>query len=213
MVPVLEQFSIIIIGAWNPSIFSPEWIKENLLGGEEADIEIAFAIDDATAPRKISFNNLNLFPGRKQLRISPSEATKEGLDSCAKIAVKIMTFLKHTPVRDFGINFGFDEANPPAKLESIFLTEEKGKIFESYNVKDEILTRGFKKPDNDKYLINLALRARPDGNFNLKYNFHYTNLGLQGCFNILSDNASNKNYEEAIEISQSIYDLNIEQIN
>jgi len=64
MRPIANSFSIVVLGAWNPSIFTPEWIVNNLAESEECDVQVAFPIDDPTAPRRMTFDGITLFPGR-----------------------------------------------------------------------------------------------------------------------------------------------------
>jgi len=211
MTPEQINFSIVVIGAWNPSIFSAEWITKNLIEDEDnIGVEIAFPIEDATAPRRIQFSEFTFFPGRKKLEITPNSATLEGMQKCSSIVAKIMSLLSHTPVTDVGINFGFIETNPSENLNALFDLNDAPEILAKYTSSEVNINRLLKSNDDD-CLLNLNMTEEEDtGAIRLKFNFHFADKGIDGIMQLFENEQVKARYDETISVSNSIYNLDLE---
>ena len=58
MKPKAGTFNIVLLGAWNPAIFSESWVTENLAESADSAVTVAYPIDDPNAPRKIDFEGI-----------------------------------------------------------------------------------------------------------------------------------------------------------
>lgn len=210
MQPINGEYSIVVLGAWNPSIFSPEWIEKYLADIEEGEeIEIAFPLDDATAPRKISFKDINLFPGRRKMDLIPDEPNKENLEFCASILVKLFDILPHTPVSGFGINFGFIESNLSQELENLFELSDEHSLIDNYVPKGTSISRQIVK-EGQNYIINLTL-SEADGNVSVKINFHFYISSTEEGKDILEAGAVENCFNETTELLETVYGITIDQ--
>lgn len=148
-------FNISIVGQWNPSIFSPSWVRANIVS-DESEVLFAVAISDPAAPPRISFSTTYLFPSRQLLDFRASEMTLEAFSSCGEAASKIVGLLPHTPISAIGINFRFIEEENFEKAASLFQFNDSAKIpHEKYSLQASTVTRSFLMPGGDK--LNLSL--------------------------------------------------------
>lgn len=204
-----DSFSIVIIGSWNPSIFNQDWILTNLCTTEPKKIAVAFPIDDPTAPRKIDFEDISLFPGRRQIIIQPQNATIDGIKKCSVVAANILRLLVHTPVSHCGINFSFVESN---QLEKIFgvLNFSDGEVInkQKYKLEESNVVRKFHLQDGN--FLNLTLSDN-QGIGQLAFNFHYEASDIMKYRKIFESNNVEERYTEAISFCKSVYSLDLEE--
>ncbi len=98
-----------IVGQWNPHIFSPKWMCEKLL--EVKDVEAEFTIGPLGAGMRYMTAQLAIIPGPDRLIVGMRNALDDTLKEAERITIKALSLLAHTPVRAGGINFAFTESN------------------------------------------------------------------------------------------------------
>lgn len=208
MQPIKDSYSIVMLGAWNPNIFNQEWIINHITEPSTENITMAFPLDDPTAPRKISFEDINLFPGRKQLLLQPEEPSIEGMKKCSSILAKILNLLTHTPVTFCGINFSFEEKIILDKLYPLFSFDDSETIpEEKYALKTSTIIRKFQLSDEN--ILNLELTHK-NGNFKISFNFHHTFHDIQKYCQLFQSDYIQQKFNESLDFCQRTYNLNIE---
>ena len=206
-----NSFSIVLIGAWNPSIFSQDWLLKYVCEEGTNDISVAFPIDDPTAPRKIDFNGLSIYPGRKQLVLTPVKPTVEGIKICAEIATKILNVLIHTPIVMCGINFAFEEENNLGDIFGALNLSDENKIDNnSYRLELKNSSRQFRLSDGN--ILNLML-SDEDSKGQIKFNFHYELGDIIMYRNLLTSARVEGLFSEAVDFCKNVYGLNLEEFN
>ncbi|HEX2828169.1 MAG TPA: hypothetical protein VHP37_17575 [Burkholderiales bacterium] len=100
-----EKFSgnVVIVGDFNPAVFSPAWLERNQLIGE-ADARTAVEDDDLVVSRratqiKTDAFTLQVMPGKLIVQSEPLTPVVRDL------AVGSLLLLSHTPVRALGLNY------------------------------------------------------------------------------------------------------------
>jgi hypothetical protein len=212
MIPIEESFNIVVNGAWNPSIFSAEWVLSNLAenNGEEAKVEIAYDVNDPTAPRKIMFEGLNLYPGRKRVVINPVVACLEDFVRCANVACKILAILEHTPTASLGINLSFTESETPSESSAtLFQADDYISILGNYSVNESTLTRQLNKAGTD-YILNYSFTQKADVQ-NIAFNFHYERPTIERMKEVLAPESLKSHYEDTVDFANEHYNLILEE--
>lgn len=205
-----NSFSIVLNGAWNPSIFSQNWLLKYVCAEGTEEISVAFPIDDPTAPRKIDFNGLSLFPGRKQLVLQPVEPTVDGIKNCADIATKILNLLIHTPIMMCGINFAFEEENNLGGIFGALNLSDDNKIDDKrYRLEVTNLSRLFRLTDGN--ILNLML-SDENSKAQIKFNFHYELGDIEMYRNLLTSTHVEGLFLEAVDFCNNVYGLNLEEL-
>jgi len=203
-----DSFSIVVLGAWNPSIFSPEWIVSHLADGKECDVQIAFPIDDPTAPRRITFEGINFFPGRRQISLSPISPEIVGMKKCSSVLVKLLTLLLHTPVSSAGVNFSFSEENPTEQMLSALVPSDSSLILEEFRIKETKIHRALKQ-DVDKHVLNFTL-IQNEKTCVLSFNFHYETVPENGYKELFSSDTVEEHFGQAVELAKKFYGIDLE---
>lgn len=207
MRPLADSYNIVILGAWNPSIFSPEWVLRNLAESEQCEVKTAFPIDDPTAPRRITFEDINIFPGRRQILLNPVTSNLEGMKKCSSVLVKILDLLLHTPVSSAGVNFSFNESNPSDKMLAALMPSDSGSILAEYPIKETKINRVLKR-DEDSCVFNFSITQNDTGCI-LSYNFHYDDT-IDGYKRIFSSDIIEQHLNSAIAFAAQHYEVELE---
>jgi len=101
---VTEEWTIVIVGHWNTSIFNPQWLANNIFNEKQLGIEFPL---EPGLPLKITGDKVLLIPRDDRVIIGATELTDAVVKRTEEIAVVLLKTLPHTPIRMVGINFGY----------------------------------------------------------------------------------------------------------
>ena len=97
----LDAVAVVIVGRFNPAIFSPAWLRlHNLIGEEEAaEAKVQYIVPPAAS---FSTNWLNV--NVEEERLSLGTVVSHDFERLRDTAVGVLTVLNQTPVAAMGIN-------------------------------------------------------------------------------------------------------------
>lgn len=169
-----EAFNVIIVGQWNPAIFSPTWVQNNVAAVAGAEVTMALALGQVTMPPRLTVEKTNLYPSLHSLVFDCIELTDSALEDCAAKIGKIAHTLPHTPVQGVGINFRFhgniDESVEFADL--FTFSDAAGIDAQVYAPVSAAVKRSFRLQGDDD--LNLTVEHNPGGAIRCEFNFHTT---------------------------------------
>src|SRR5438105_3845930 len=110
MNPKQDGWSIILVGAWNRMIFTPEWVNDRLF--HQPDIE-TFVSLMPNLPMIYQNEQVILEVAQPRLVFRPRVANEACLRRAEEMANTILNTLRDTPLTAVGINLAFTEAEPP----------------------------------------------------------------------------------------------------
>lgn len=170
MVPILDQTTVVLAGAWNPGIFSPDWVSERLFDKKQVDFEFAFAPLSVVTPR-LMCDGVLLVPQQRLLTLGVTSSV-QSWKRAAEIALSVVSTLGHTPITAVGINFGW-ETGPddlPQRLSDVFKTPDGDTlILQELVIESREITRGLKRKD---HRLNLKHSLDSQGKVRIHFNFH-----------------------------------------
>jgi hypothetical protein len=96
------EVTIVLAGAWNRAIFTPDWVQRKLFAGEgEVVVEVLFG--EVSGLRYVSPGvSLTVLAGR--LQITPARVERALIDRAERVAVDLLGALPETPTQARGIN-------------------------------------------------------------------------------------------------------------
>jgi len=170
---ITEQCNFIIIGAWNPAIIQPGWLKSQfptIIKGDKFGVEL---IIGPIATFRFEVNNVLVSPNHDRLIFTPREVNKGLLDFISKISFSIFEKLPHTPVFAAGCNFVYKLDDS----ESFFISElethaDMSEIYNEMELKEltsKQIRHGFSFSDHN---LNIFYNVSGDGK-TIHYNFDY----------------------------------------
>lgn len=125
VLPLPSGHNIVLVGAWNIRIFSPEWVAMNLAKLKK-EVQLEVAVGNPVAPIKLSFDSVELRVGAGRLVVAARDLTDVALLQVRDAAVSVLTMLSHTPVSAIGVNFQYRVSNPPSSLLDVFVLSDAG---------------------------------------------------------------------------------------
>lgn len=209
MTPASEGFSIVIVGRWNPFIFSPDWVTTHLRDGDDTAVRIGIPVDNAEGPRQIAFEHTRLYPSTTRLDIRPEAPALDQMREIERTARKVLDLLPHTPVSALGINFEFHEQAEREAIQSNFVLSDAGQIDASaYQLTQTRLRRAFSA--RGQSTLNLTI-TWDSSMVSTDFNFHKEIPNAHAAIAALDEVPVADRYTEAVRFLERVYGLEVEE--
>lgn len=173
--------TLVVVGTWNVSIFTPEWVKENVLIGK--DFQILFPVNIMNSLKFVVPNKYSLAVNGNRLEFQ----LNDNCDVCSKELLEpvrnVLRSLIHTPVSSFGINYVFKTNEQPGLLSTLPHTNEIKDALNS-EVESTEVTRSIKLQDGN--ILNFKIYQKGQET-NFDFNFSYVVNKIQAMLDILGD--------------------------
>jgi hypothetical protein len=163
-----ENFTIVVVGNWNVSIFNPGWVGKNIFDSKTVTLEVGIGPE---LPRRLIVDDVIVIPQSSRLMVTPNKIDNTTLKRMEDAVCKILELLSHTPVSAVGVNFGFrikplagSFSNIPALLAEELASE--GLSIESHEIKWTVGHESTRKT-----ILNLSVQIGTDEAL-IKFNFH-----------------------------------------
>lgn len=201
---------MVIAGAWNPAIVTPEWILRYGLeheGGTDAPLRMS-----ATVPAGIglvvdmpryTFEDMTFSVRPDALVLQTTECSQESFARLEKIASNTLRHLTHTPVGGLGFNFDFiDDSPSPDSLAAFTLANNSlvDHIPTNWSIATAALVSSFAR---DSGIVNIQ-RVHHEGSVRIKFNFHYSVVTASACHALLSTDPPNRPMWTDFQFAQSL---------
>ncbi len=99
-----DSVSLIIVGKWNRYILTPEWIAKHFFNATELAVEFSLNLD---SPPRFTRDDIRIVPEDNRIKFEALRYNDDVLLQIEQMSVKLAKLLPVTPVKAFGINFGF----------------------------------------------------------------------------------------------------------
>lgn len=183
MKPNLNEWNIVIVGQWNPHIFSPKWMCETLLDVKEIVSE--FVVGPMGGGMRYMTDQLVILPGQDRLIIGPRNTTDSTLKKAEDIATKTLGLLPYTPISAVGINFSFTESNPPPEVLKTFqLTDNNHLADARYSLSNTEIIRDLEIGGTT---LKLKMAHSDKGPLRLHFNFHQSVESASQAVTVMKD--------------------------
>lgn len=173
--------TLVVVGTWNVSIFSPEWVKENVLIGK--DFQILFPVNIMNSLKFVVPNKYSLAVNGNRLEFQLNDNS----DVCSKEFLEpvrnVLRSLIHTPISSFGINYVFKTDEQPGLLSTLPHTNEIKGAFNSAIESTEV-TRSIKLQDGNTLNFKIYQKGQETS---FDFNFSYVVNKIQAMLDILGD--------------------------
>lgn len=114
-----------MVGAWNPRIFTADWLSNNVFRVANVGVEVP---TNPGFPYRFTANNVQIVPSASRVVFTPSLFDDATLNEMERQAIALLEALPHTPLAGVGTNFGFIEPEPNPDLLHHFDLSDTGEI-------------------------------------------------------------------------------------
>ena len=207
--PGSDAFNVVLVGSWNPAIFSPEWAKQNLADDKEKEVVLAIPMQMMAMPPRLTVDNINIYPSTQALVLDCVEYSDVVLEVCSRKLDRIAALLPHTPVTAVGLNFRFLgnlEENLP--LADLFAFSDAGKIDSTkFTLTTALIKRAYTLQDST--VLNISLESQ-GGQLRVEFNFHSNIKNLSEITTKTNLARVQSCRSQAIEFMKTVYDVQMD---
>lgn len=166
-----SDWNVVVVGAWNRSLFTPDRVRRHVLG-LESPVKLAVQVVlDFDEPPRISYENLVVSADTKQLLVTALVPTFEGLQKAMQCAGRAVAWLPETPFRAVGINI---RLKVPLPCPAITRHLDSALDLPLSDKGCEIVQRssGRTLRQGDGRIVNVGITSAEDENALIEINFH-----------------------------------------
>lgn len=208
--PGSDAFNIVLVGAWNPAIFSPEWAKQNLADDSTKEVVLAIPMQ-IVAPPRLTVEDVNIYPSTQALILDCAEYSDIALGSCSRKLERLAALLPHTPVTALGVNFRFmGNLDDHLAFAELFAFNDAAKIDAgAYTLTSSLIKRAYALKDSTT--LNLTIESR-EGKLRVEFNCH---SDIQNLSEVPTKTSVSQIYEcrsQAIEFMKTVYDVQFDEV-
>lgn len=169
----IEECNLVMVGAWNPAIITPNWLKQQFPEMITAsEYETAYVAAPYPAIR-YGIEGVFIDPTNGRLRLSPQKADRSRLELIPKLALAIYNRLSHTPIAAMGFNFAY-RASAGERFAAFDFVKERDQERFYQGLGLNRMTHAQIKHSfiSSKYQLNLRYDANEEAD-KVSFNFHY----------------------------------------
>lgn len=169
----IDRCNLVIVGAWNPAIVTPIWLKEQfpeLI--KENEFQASFTPGPMPSVHFI-IDGLRIDPNSGRLRLKPAKGESSRLELIPKLARAIFNRLPHTPTTAVGCNlvYRIDEEEMPGVIRFVdYPGQEKFyAALDLHQIPSRYVRHSFALPECQ---LNLIYNLKKDAE-TMEFNFHH----------------------------------------
>jgi hypothetical protein len=219
--------SIVVLGSFNPAIFTPDWLERyELIGKEDADKARQGEIVVTRPLARFETDWFALQAKEDQLSITSNGALSPGLKD---LSVGALALLPHTPIRAVGVNFfahykltSIDEYHkigdvlaPKEIWHRLFPSDKQASGLGNLTITVEPAKRGEKPSTRDKKNITIQPSSKVISGIYFVFNDHHqpapegqSVTSVAWCTNIIEESWQST-WEEAKRVFDEVLDYAI----
>jgi hypothetical protein len=160
---------LVLLGAWNPAIFRPEWVAAQLLGVPEGQqITVRTLVEVKEQKQLFYIGDLGYYVSQQRFEVYSQRYDDVGLRAAANFVAKVCEILPHTPLGNFGINSRFFDRDPPDRLYEMISTNDH--LDERYRIISQQISTKFAHSQDVE--LNFK-RVTSEQEIVFDFNFHH----------------------------------------
>jgi hypothetical protein len=203
MKPVKNAWSVVLAGAWNPRIFTTEWLARCIFENEP-NITVEYPVVQGQ-PYRFGARAVKLIASPTYVILSPQNLSDDTLRETERQARAVLEALQHTPLEGVGTNYRFVEPEPTADILRLFELGDAADLATAAVATDRMeITRIY---NLEEITVSFKLSLY-DGNVFADFNFHRNVADGAHAAKAL-ENRVLANRDHALGLLTAVYDLDL----
>lgn len=166
-----SDWNVVVVGAWNRSLFTPDRVRRHVLGLESPAKLAVQVVLDFDEPPRISYENLVISADTRQLLVTTGVPTFESLHEAMRCASRAVSWLPETPFRAVGINVRLKVPLPSPAITKHLASDLDFPLSDTgYEIAQRSSTRMLRRSDGS--VVNVGIATAGDENALIEINFH-----------------------------------------
>ena len=164
------NWNVVVLGAWNRAIFTPQWIAQYIFCLKEAEAVTVEVPLSTPLPWRIKHEDVAVVVGAGSLEVVADSCAYEALDKARTHAIRAIDELPRTPLSAAGFNIRYRAEESSTELAEILASPVDNLIAD---VDLDILGRAQHRSVAYKDgIVNIDMRVDRDGGAIVQFNFH-----------------------------------------
>ncbi|MCP4137354.1 MAG: hypothetical protein GY754_40680 [bacterium] len=189
--------NIIILGAWNTAILSPNWLKEqfpDIIDDKTVKIEAGFGINSNFV---FHIDNIKIIPSANRLIFVAKSGEEPTYKKIKALATGIIELLPHTPIISVGHNIAYNIQDHNIKIFTDAILNNENNFYET-NLDQELVARNIKHSiAAEKHLLNIEYKIEREIKI-INLNFHYDINSFEMLIQSINSFEENVQYSNTI---------------
>lgn len=205
---VPNETCLVVAGAWNPAVVTPEWLLKFGLKSE-AGLEnrvqafIPTGVGMVFEFPRFSLDRFSFVVRPDTLIFYPKESLESQMAEIEFVAGNTVHELTHTPIRGIGHNFEFRDAEPDAQFLSAFTNSQTDLIDATPNgwtVSTSTVTTALQVGDS---IVNIT-RYFDGSQLSVRFNFHHQVEGGVEAVKLLRSQTGERHFFDSYNIARDL---------
>lgn len=203
----LRRPTIVIAGAFNAAIFTPEWIAAVLHEiPEGSDVEGLLVADTGRQSVRTYINGVGIALEGERLTFAWDSLDGPSNSVAEKLVRRVAETLPHTPSNGVGVNFHFETTDFDAEVvDKLKMNDDPAQI--GIVMQSDLKS----KIQLESCILNFG-RTILNGNFMGEFNYHHEIKSIGEIEDIFNGSKVTELFERSKEILESLYDLDSDDI-
>lgn len=196
---IAEQSNFIAIGAWNPAIIQPHWLRKYFSDKIPETCQLEITSVGISSAFRMSYPKVFIDPNNGRLVFIPKDFSEETFTYISELSLSVYSKLEHTPVLAAGSNFVFQ-----LEIGEIFAIDESesdiSNLYYGFIEQNQIVSKLIRHTLSTKDCsINITYDYLGNDRF-LRINFDYQGVDplKRAAERIVSD------YKTSLELKQQL---------
>ena len=200
----LKKPLFVVVGTWNPAIFTNGWIARYLFCVPEGErIDANELVEFGPAQRRIVYiRNIGVAAHAKRIEFFANSMDPQTLNEIVELVKRTITTLPHTPLGGVGVNFFFQVDDPDASIIDALKTRDR--IEQHYRVLMQSFESKIAIADREDVVLNLTRIPSPD-NVLFDFNYHLSRISADSVNQL--DGLVDQFLQHATNVLQTVYGL------
>ena len=208
---VPQETTLVVAGAWNPAILTPEWLLKHALQKDldgSNKIQAAMPVGLLFEFPRFELDDLFFIARTDALILFPKPIAEDRFSVIESVAQLTLDQLSHTPITGVGHNFEFRDVSPNPDMLNAFSAAQQDVVDiapDGFTVSSSAISTSLKC---DQVIINIQ-RYFDGGRLGVKFNFHYSvSSAIEASKVLKGDDGYGhfyKNYQTAVKLVEQLY--------
>ncbi|TNH40961.1 hypothetical protein [Paracoccus haeundaensis] len=207
------ETALVIAGAWNTAILSPEWVLRHGLqrqAEERVQVLIPAGVGMIFEFPRYNVGDFSYVVRPDALIVAPPETSEASIAACEDAVARMIDVLKHTPVSGLGHNFEFRDEAPSDVCVNGFTAARQDLVDQmpqGWDAASASINSSFRNHDGS-VIVNIS-RTLDAGIHIVKFNYHHVIASVEQALQVLRGESDYRrmwtNYAQAAELVNQLY--------
>ena len=207
------ETALVIAGAWNTAILSPEWVLNHGLqrqAEERVEVLIPAGVGMIFEFPRYNVGDFSYVVRPDALIIAPPATAEAAIIACEDAVARMIDILKHTPVSGLGHNFEFRDEAPTDVCVNGFTAARQDLVDQmppEWDAASASINSSFRNQDGS-VVVNIS-RTLDAGIHIVKFNYHHVIGSVEQALQVLRGEGGYRrmwmNYTHAADLVNQLY--------